>query len=96
MHAGHISQFRDRRRYIPICDIVSKVGKDICQNLPAAYAPARSDTTAAFFQIGKRTAYSKLADLVRVKPTILETFGLSNNVSEDYYGPNLCLTALFK
>ena len=36
MHAGHISQFRDQRRYIAICTIVNKVGKDICQNLPAA------------------------------------------------------------
>ena len=65
MHAGHISQFRSQRRYIPICEIVSKVGKDICQNLPAAHALTGSDTTSAFFQIGKRTAYSKLAELLK-------------------------------
>ena len=84
MHAGHIPQFRDRRRYIPICEIVSKIGKDICQNLPAAHALTGSDTTSAFFQIGKRTAYSKLAELVKAKPNILKTFGLSDKVAEDF------------
>ena len=53
MHAGHISQFRDQRRYIPTCTFVNKVGKDICQKLPAAHALTGSDTTGAFFQIGK-------------------------------------------
>ena len=85
MHAGHMSQFRDRRRYIPICDIVSKVGKDICQNLPAAHSLTGSDTTAAFFQIGKRTAYSKLAELVKEKTSILKTFGMSDNVTSLYH-----------
>ena len=66
---------------IPIYEIVSKVGKDICQNLPAAHALTGSDTTSAFFKMGKRTAYSKLAELVKAKPNILKTFGLSDNVA---------------
>ena len=48
-----------------VCDKVSTVGKDIYQNLPAAHALLGSDTIATFFQIGNRTTYSNLADLVR-------------------------------
>ena len=48
-----------------VCDKVSTVGKDIYQNLPAAHALLGSDTIAAFFQIGNKTTYSNLADLVR-------------------------------
>ena len=35
-------------------------------------------------QIGKQTAYSKFAELVKAKPNILKTFGLSDNVAEDF------------
>ena len=83
MYAGHITQFRDRRGYIPICKIVTKIGKDLCLNLPAAHAITGSDTTSSFFQIGKRTAYSKLAEAVKSEPNVLKTFGHSDNITEE-------------
>ena len=83
MHAGHTTQYTRRERFIPINNIVEKVGKGLCQNLPAAHALTGCDTTNSFFKIGKCVAYSKLAGLVREDPTVLTIFGLTDNVDDD-------------
>ena len=83
MYTGHNTTTRDRRRYIPVCSIADRVGKDLCQNLPAAHALTGCDTTNSFFKIGKRIAYSKLIEHVKARPDIFKKFGLSDDIEED-------------
>lgn len=83
MHAGHVTQFTRRERFIPVNQIVDKLGRELCQNLPAAHALTGCDTTSSLFKIGKRSAFSKLASQVRECPEILTTFGMTDNVEAD-------------
>lgn len=51
---------KKRRRYIPILEIVSAIGPDICKALPALHAQTGCDSTSALSGIGKKTALRKL------------------------------------
>ena len=83
MHAGHTTQFRNRERFIPVTTIAATIGKNVCESLPAAHAITGCDSTSSFFKIGKRTAYTKLVNQVKVEPTALNSFGQSNTLDQD-------------
>ena len=51
---------KNRRRYIPIHDIVSAIGPDICKVLPALHALTGCDSTSTLRGIGKKTSFRKL------------------------------------
>ena len=51
---------KNRRRYIPIHEIVSAIGSDICKALLALHALTGCDTTSALRGIGKKTALRKV------------------------------------
>ena len=51
---------KNRRSYIPIHDIVSAIGPELCRALPALHALTGCDSTSALSGIGKQTALRKL------------------------------------
>ena len=51
---------KNRCCYIPIHEIVSAIGPDICKALPALHALTGCDSTSALSGIGKKTAFRKL------------------------------------
>ena len=83
IRAGHTTQNTDRRRFIPISAIAEKVGADLCQNFPSAHALAGCDSTSSLFRVGKRTAYSKLTQLVKKNPDVLKEFGVCGTAEHD-------------
>ena len=56
MYAGHSG----KERYIPVHDIVDKLGPTVCGSLPAAHALTGCDTMCSMNRIDKKTASSKL------------------------------------
>ena len=83
MHAGHNSKYTNRERYIPVNNILQKLGLDFCECLPAAHAITGCDTTSSFYKIGKRIVYNKLVEHVKKHPAALKTFGLGDCVEDD-------------
>lgn len=51
---------KNKRRYIPIHDIVLAIGPELCKALPALHALTGCDSTSALSGIGKKTALRKL------------------------------------
>jgi len=76
-HRAHYTVHQSTEVY-PVTAIVDEVGKDLCLNLPKAYALSGCDTTSSFFKIGKRTA--KLVELIKIEPDTLKAFGGSVSI----------------
>ena len=57
---GFLTGVNNRRRYIPIHDIVSAIGPDICKVLPALHALTGCYSTSTLRGIGKKTSFRKL------------------------------------
>lgn len=66
---------------MPINTICEKLGKALCQRLPACHALTGCDTTSSFFKIGKKASFTKLQKhLEELKG--LRHFGLTTNLRE--------------
>ena len=51
---------KNKRRYVPMHDILSAIGPELCKALPALHAMTGCDSTSALSGIGKKTALRKL------------------------------------
>ena len=65
MHCGHSGQDITKERYIPVHEIASKLGSDICNILPAVHALSGCDSTSAIYLRGKRTAFTVLIKIAK-------------------------------
>ena len=84
MEAGHQGKTINRKRFIPVHTIAQKLGKTVCQCLPAVHALTGCDTTSGLHKVGKRTAYTKLVQYANQLPA-LGTFGTVSEF-EDVFG----------
>ena len=57
---GTVTSTSDRRRYIPVHAICKSITPVMCHILPAAHALSGSDTTSAFFGMGKISVFKLL------------------------------------
>lgn len=58
-------------RDIPIHDICSHLGKDVCRALPFFHALSGCDTTSQLFGIGKKTAWDRWTSMSEITPVFL-------------------------
>ena len=73
---------------------MDKVGKDLCQNLPAAHALTGCDTSS-LFKIGKHTAYTKLVEHVKSTPNALKMLVLSGCIPNDVTAARAYILAVY-
>ncbi|KAF3841434.1 hypothetical protein F7725_007296, partial [Dissostichus mawsoni] len=85
MHKGKTG----KERFVPIKMICEKLGKALCQCLPACHALTGCDTTSSFFKIGKSTAFTKMQKHVD-ELNGLSHFGLTGNLADSLPMARLC------
>ena len=73
---------KDRPRFIPVHDVSTNLGPEICSALPAFHALTGCDSTSAFLRIGKKKAWKVLTKSTAHQNS-LSCVGQSLNIDED-------------
>ena len=73
---------KDRLRFIPVHDVSTNLGPEICSALPAFHALTGCDSTSAFLRIGKKKAWKVLTKSTAHQNS-LACVGQSLNIDED-------------
>jgi hypothetical protein len=62
MRMGRTTSTVDSRRYLPIHDICTAIGKTFCNTLPAVHCLTVCDSVSSFFVFGKKTVMKLIED----------------------------------